>query len=73
MVLGIGAKCSRQTATPPVVNDRPDARAVGVLLLSSELAERLADELLEGGDGGWNAGKCTFGFAVAEAHAGVCR
>ena len=72
MVLGIGAKCSRQTATPSVVNDRPDARAVGVLLLSSELAERLADELLERGTGLWNACEGAFGLAVAEAHARVC-
>jgi len=52
VVLGIGAMCAGPTATQPVVDDRPDARAVGVPLLGSELAERLAEELLEGGNGG---------------------
>jgi len=40
-----------------------------VLLLRSELAERLADELVERGTGLWNACKGAFGLAVAEAHA----
>ena len=40
-----------------------------MLLLRSELAERLADELLEGGDGMWNACKGAFGLAVTKAHA----
>ena len=40
-----------------------------MLLLRSELAERLEDELLERGTGLWNACKGAFGLAVAEAHA----
>ena len=39
-----------------------------MLLLSSELAERLADELLEGGDGMWNSREGASDLAVAEAH-----
>ena len=70
VVLGIGAKCSGQTATRPLVDDRPAARAVGVLLLRSELAERLADEPLEGRDGLGNSCQGAFGLAFAEAHAG---
>jgi hypothetical protein len=69
-VLGIGAMGSGQTATRLVVYDRPDARAVGVPLLRSELAERLADELLEGGDGLWNSCEGALGLAVAKAHPG---
>ena len=41
-----------------------------MLLLTSELAERVADELLEGRDGIWNACESAFDLAVAESHAG---
>jgi hypothetical protein len=37
VVLGIGAVCSWETATWPVVKDRPDARAV-VLGVAEEVA-----------------------------------
>jgi hypothetical protein len=39
VVLGIGAMGPRDTATRPAGNDRPDARAVGMVLLRSLLAE----------------------------------
>ena len=41
-----------------------------MLLLRSELAKRLADELLEGGNRLWNACEGASDLAVAEAHPG---
>ena len=38
VVLGIGASDPLKTAMRPAVNNRPDARAGGLVLLMSELA-----------------------------------
>jgi len=68
-VLGIEARGPLKTATRPAVNNRPDARAGGLVLLVSELAEPFADELLEGGDGMRDPCERALGFALAEAEA----
>ena len=49
VVLGIGAMCSWETAEQPVVSDRPDARAVGaMLLIGSRSPDLLSRQVLEG-------------------------
>jgi hypothetical protein len=69
VVLGVRAMRSWSTATPRVVKNRPDARAGGLALLRSELAKRLPNDLLEGGDTIWDLCESAFGVALSETQA----